>query len=94
MSGTGAFVGATRVAAVGAVTSGPARLRGLWINALAAGEVTLTDGNGGTTLLQVSVQIGADYLPIGAGTEGILFKTSIYLSAIPAASSSITAIYD
>jgi len=94
MSGTGAFVYSTRVAATGSVADGPnRRIRGLWIAAGAAGNFTFTDGNGGATVLNISSAIGQGYLPIGAGTEGIRCLVGIYCSAIPA-SSSVTVIWD
>jgi hypothetical protein len=78
----GSDVKAKRVTATGAVAIGRARVRHLTVlvNNDGAGRVTLTDGNGGPTLLDVDLAQNS-FSTIDIPDEGVLFTSDPYLSA-------------
>lgn len=70
-----------------AVTTGRGRLVSLsWVGAAAAGRLTFTNGNGGTTLVDVDIPAGvtaSGQVFIGEET-GVLFNVNIYCSTMTA----------
>lgn len=78
---------AARVTATGAVTDRRSRVHSIhWVGVAGAGQVTLTDGNGGSTKLVFDTPAGASNSgQIYIGEEsGLLFQSSVYCSAITA----------
>ena len=73
---------ATRAAGAGSVVAPAVRLRGISIsnNTASVGSLTLTNGNGGTTLLVLDVAAG-DVLTLNIPQDGIPFGQGIYCSA-------------
>lgn len=69
---------------VGSVGSGRARLRGLTVYSTASGaaRITLTDGNGGTTLFDQDIPSGSisQFTEITIPGEGLLFSEDIYVA--------------
>lgn len=86
MAGSDSF--ATRLAAAGAISGGRARLQSIhWVGAVGAGTITLTNGNGGTTLASFDIPAGvttSGQIYIGEDS-GILAITSLYCSVMSAA---------
>ena len=73
-------VQATTGAATGSVITAAIRLRGISIGATGtAGVLTLTNGNGGATLLSVNVPAN-DIYTLNIPEDGILFPGGIYCS--------------
>lgn len=77
----GSDVKSKRVTGTGAFSVGRSRLRMLVVttSAAGAGRLTLTDGNGGDTLMDVDLVASTThnfYVP----EEGILFTSDIYVS--------------
>lgn len=76
-------VKAKRLTGTGAVFAGRARLRGLvYTTDFTAGQVTFTDGDGGTTVLDLDALAPSSedrMIP----DHGILCASGIYLSALP-----------
>jgi hypothetical protein len=71
---------ATQQAATGSVITAAIRLKGISIGATGtAGVLTLTNGNGGATLLSVNVP-GDDNYTFHIPEDGILFPQGVYLS--------------
>ena len=71
---------ATQQAATGSVITAAIRLKGISIGATGtAGVLTLTNGNGGTTLLSVNVPAN-DIYTLNIPEDGILFPDGIYCS--------------
>ena len=71
-----------RVTGTGALTVGRSRLRLIvaTTTAVGAGRLTITDGNGGSTLVDVDLVAGSThnvYIP----EEGILFQSDMHVSA-------------
>jgi hypothetical protein len=70
-----------RVTGTGALTVGRSRLRMIVVTTTAgAGRLTLTDGSGGSTLMDVDLVASTThnvYIP----EEGILFQSDIFVSA-------------
>jgi hypothetical protein len=72
---------ATQQAATGSVITAAIRLKGISIGATGtAGVLTLTNGNGGATLLSVNVPAN-DIYTLNIPEDGILFPDGIYCSA-------------
>jgi hypothetical protein len=70
---------ATQQAATGSVITAAIRLRGISIGATGtAGVLTLTNGNGGTTLLSVNVPAN-DIYTLNIPEDGILFPARYLL---------------
>ena len=74
----------------GAQTVGPSRsrIRAITIFGSAAGALTITDGNGGATLVTQKFPAGFNgvYIP----DDGILATNGVYVSAISGASNELT----
>lgn len=83
----------TRVTATGAVTSTRARVHSIYfVGAAGAGRITLTDGNGGTTRIDIDVPAssGATPMHVYIGEEnGVLFKSGIYCSTLGTSAATI-----
>lgn len=76
-------VKAVRLTAAGAAFAGRARLRGfVYTTSATAGQVTFTDGDGGTTVLDVDA-LGSSSDDRFIPDMGILCADGIYLSALP-----------
>ena len=73
---------ATRAAGIRSVVAPAIRLRAISIsnNTASVGSLTLTNGNGGTTLLVLDVAAG-DVLTLSIPEDGIPFGRGIYCSA-------------
>jgi len=89
---SGSDVKSKRVTATGALSVGRSRLRMLVVTTTAtAGRLTMTDGNGGDTLLDVDLVASSThnfYVP----EEGILFTSDLYISTLTNITS-VTAFY-
>ena len=70
--------------ATGSTGSGRARLRGVTVYSTATGaaKITLTDGNGGTTLFDQDIPAGtiSQFTEITIPGEGILFDSDIHVA--------------
>ena len=81
-----------RVTATGALSVGRSRLRMVVVTTTAtAGRLTMTDGNGGATLLDLDLVPSSThnfYIP----DEGILFTSDLYISTLTNITS-VTAFY-
>jgi hypothetical protein len=75
-----------RITAAGAISTGRGRVVAISaVGAAGAGRITLTDGSGGATLLDVDVPLGTGQtLALYIGEQGVLFKTSIFASVVTA----------
>ena len=71
-----------RIAGTGSLAVGPARVR--QVQVLTAGEgsprLTITDGNGGSTLLDLDFSTGATH-SVNIPDYGIRFESDVYISA-------------
>lgn len=78
----GSDVKAKRVTGTGAVGIGRARLRHITVlvSNVGAGRVTITDGNGGATILDVDLAANG-FATIDIPDEGILSVSDPYVSA-------------
>ncbi|CAB4190624.1 hypothetical protein UFOVP1202_73 [uncultured Caudovirales phage] len=89
---SGSDVKSKRVTATGALSVGRSRLRMLVVTTTAtAGRLTMTDGNGGATLLDVDLVASNThnfYIP----EEGVLFTSDLYVSTLTNITS-VTAFY-
>lgn len=89
---SGSDVKSKRVTATGAFTVGRSRLRMLVVTTTAtAGRLTMTDGNGGATLLDIDLVPSVThnfYVP----DEGIVFTSDLYISTLTNITS-VTAFY-
>ena len=89
---SGSDVKSKRVTATGALSVGRSRLRMLVVTTTAtAGRLTMTDGNGGETLLDVDLVALTThnfYVP----DEGIVFASDMYISTLTNITS-VTAFY-
>jgi len=73
---------AVRVTATGDTGSGRARLRGIHVSAAAGGgRLTITDGNGGTTLFDADFTASTDG-EVDIPGNGIIAKNGLWVSAI------------
>jgi hypothetical protein len=74
-------VKAKRLASTGAASVGRARLRQVHVlTSAGAGRLTLTDGDGGPTVLDVDF-IASDSNSVNIPDEGLLFTSDIHCSA-------------
>lgn len=74
-------VKAKRLTATGAAGVGRARLRQVHVlTSAGAGRLTLTDGDGGATILDIDF-IASDSQPINIPDQGLLFVSDIHVSA-------------
>jgi hypothetical protein len=72
-------VNSKRVTGTGALSIGRARIRQVVTTVSAAGRITLTNGNGGTTLIDLDFQAAGTYDIFIPGT-GVLFSNDPYVS--------------
>lgn len=75
-------VSAKRIVDVGSVGVGPARVRQVQVltNNTGAGRLTITDGNGGATLLDVDFQ-ASDSHSVNIPDFGIRFQSDVFITA-------------
>jgi len=74
-------VKAKRFTGTGAAGLGRARLRQLQVlTGAGAGRLTLTDGNGGATVLDIDF-LASDSHSVNIPDDGVLFASDIYISA-------------
>lgn len=74
-------VKAKRLTGTGAASIGRSRLRQVHVLCGGTnGRLTLTDGNGGATVLDIDF-IASDSQPINIPDEGLLFTDDVYVSA-------------
>lgn len=78
----GSDIKSKRLTGAGAAAVGRTRLRQLQVltNSGGAGRLTLTDGNGGSTVLDVDF-LASDSHSVNIPDEGILFTSDLYVSA-------------
>lgn len=78
----GSDIKTKRVTGTGALSVGRARIRHITVlvSSAGAGRVTITDGNGGSTVLDVDLAANS-FSTIDIPDDGILVTTDIYLSA-------------
>ena len=78
----------TQGAAAALVGPSRSRLQAVNIFATAAGSFTLTNGNGGATMLVQKFPIGMNeiYIP----TSGMLFTSGVFVSALTGANTELT----
>ena len=79
-------VSSKRITAAGAVTDRRTRVVAVSaVGAAGAGRITLTDGNGGTTLLDCDIPLGTGQtLSLYIGDDGIVFRSSVYAATVTA----------
>jgi hypothetical protein len=69
-----------RLTGTGAASIGRSRLRQVQVlTAAGAGRLTLTDGNGGATVLDIDF-LASDSHSVNIPDEGVLFTTDFYVS--------------
>ena len=75
-------VSAKRIAGVGSVGVGPARVRQLQVltNNSGAGRLTITDGSGGATLLDIDFEAN-DSHSVNIPDYGVRFQDDVYITA-------------
>jgi hypothetical protein len=72
-----------RVTATGEAYGGPARLRKVtFVTATGTPRLTLTDGTGGPTRLDVSAHSAANTVDLDIPDSGIRFETSLVVSTL------------
>ena len=72
---------AKRVAGTGSLAVGPARVRQIQVlTGAGAGRLTLTDGNGGSTLLDLDF-LASDSHSVNIPDNGVRFQSDVYVSA-------------
>jgi hypothetical protein len=78
----GSDIKTKRVTGTGALSVGRARIRHITVlvSSAGAGRVTITDGNGGSTLLDVDLASNS-FSTIDIPDDGILATSDIYVSA-------------
>jgi len=78
----GSDIKTKRVTGTGALSVGRARIRHITVlvSSAGAGRVTITDGNGGATLLDVDLASNS-FSTIDIPDDGILATSDIYVSA-------------
>lgn len=81
-------VKAYSVTATGAVGPGRSRIKQIVMYATAAGAFTVTDGNGGATLLTQKFPAGQNALNIPG--DGIIAESGVYVSAISGTGAELT----
>lgn len=73
-------VKAKRLTGTGAASVGRARLRQVQVlTAAGAGRLTLTDGNGGATVLDIDF-LASDSHSVNIPDEGLLFTSDVHIS--------------
>jgi hypothetical protein len=73
-------VKAKRLTGTGAATVGRARLRQIQaLTSAGAGRLTLTDGNGGATIVDLDF-LASDSHSVNIPDEGVLFTSDIYVA--------------
>jgi hypothetical protein len=75
-------VSTKRVTGVGSVGIGPARIRQVQVltNTSGAGRLTITNGNGGATLLDIDFEAN-DSHSVGIPDYGVRFQDDVYITA-------------
>jgi hypothetical protein len=75
---------ANRVTSTGSAFAGPARIRGIHVltDGVGAGRLTITDGSGGTTILDVDFEPASDDSFVNIPGSGIRCQASIFVSAL------------
>ncbi len=75
---------ADRITSTGSVFAGPARIRGIHVltDGVGAGRLTITDGSGGATVLDVDFDPASDYNFVTIPGGGIRCQASIFVSAL------------
>jgi hypothetical protein len=75
-------VRAKRVTGTGSLAVGPARVRQVQVltNATGAGRLTITNGNGGATVLDIDF-LASDSHSINIPDNGLRCETDVYISA-------------
>jgi hypothetical protein len=75
-------VSTKRVTGVGSVGIGPARIRQVQVltNNSGAGRLTITDGNGGATLLDIDFEVN-DSHSVNIPDYGVRFQDDVYITA-------------
>lgn len=75
-------VSTKRVTGVGSVGIGPARIRQVQVltNNSGAGRLTITNGNGGATLLDIDFEAN-DSHSVGIPDYGVRFQDDVYITA-------------
>ena len=81
-------VKAYNATSTGAVGPARSRIKQLIVYATGAGAVTITDGNGGSTLLQQKFPVGFNTLDIP--DDGIIATSGVYVSAISGTAAELT----
>lgn len=75
-------VSSKRVTGTGSLAVGPARVRQVQVlTAAGAGRLTITDGNGGATLLDLDF-LASDSHSVNIPDNGVRFATDVYITAL------------
>lgn len=70
-----------RVTGTGSLAVGPARVRQIQVlTSAGAGRLTLTDGNGGATLIDLDF-LASDSHSVNVPDDGVRFVSDVYVSA-------------
>ena len=76
------LVSAIRVAATGDVGVGPARVKNVHVvTSAGVGRVTITDGNGGATLIDADF-LASDCASLSLPDDGVRFATGMFVTAL------------
>jgi len=72
-----------RVTGTGSLALGPARVRQVQVltNSGGAGRLTVTNGNGGTTMLDIDF-LASDSHSVNIPDDGIRFQSDVYVSTL------------
>ena len=71
-----------RVTGTGSLGVGPARIRQIQVlTGAGAGRLTITDGNGGATLLDLDF-LASDSHSVNIPDNGVRFATDVYITAL------------
>jgi len=75
-------VSSKRVTGTGSLAVGPARVRQVQVlTSAGAGRLTITDGNGGATLLDLDF-LASDSHSVNIPDNGVRFATDVYIPAL------------
>jgi hypothetical protein len=75
-------VSSKRVTGTGSLAVGPARVRQVQVlTGAGAGRLTITDGNGGATLLDIDF-LASDSHSVNIPDNGVRFATDVYITAL------------
>jgi len=75
-------VSSKRVTGTGSLAVGPARVRQVQVlTSAGAGRLTITDGNGGATLLDIDF-LASDSHSVNIPDNGVRFATDVYITAL------------